>query len=688
MCGIAGYIYTDRNRGIDPDTLVAMAAIQYHRGPDGFGWQAMEGIGFSHARLSIIDLDQQRGQQPFVSADKRLMLTKNGELYDYQRLRADSTSRGARFHTKSDSEIIMHLYPRLGIDKTLPHLRGEFAFGLYDRQEDTLYLVRDRFGIKPLYWTRIGEGDADGGLVFGSELKVLFAHPEVKREIDSAGLFHQLMQTIVPGTTAFKGVNQVKPGHMLAIRRRDGRLHIEERRYWDMPFPEESTRSNTFDESDYIEGVRERLIEAVQLRLEADVPVGCYLSGGIDSCSIVGLAAASTQGSVKTFTIGFDSADYDETPIAREMAEACGADQEVLFLDATHLYDYFEETLWHTERTIYNTLGVAKLLMSRRVNETGYKVVMTGEGSDELFGGYPAFRRDMFLHGLDHLPAEERSEWEGMLAENNKLFTGSMLAEQIVEDPALNAKVGFTPSCLQPWLASGQRVPGLLNPERRAELAGYSPGAAIAETLDADALRNRHPLDRAQYVWIKTMLEGQILTWGGDRVDMANAMEARPPFLDHQLAEYAAQLPPTMRIHGRIEKYALREAMKGLLPETLYKREKFAFMAPPAHTDPNKWAAMQNLARRYLARDVIEETGLLDADGVEALFRLHDATDTSVATQTQLDAVINHLLGVQILHQQFIAGDIPAMARRKAESLGWSAAIGPSRTHADEVAAG
>ncbi|MEJ2322425.1 MAG: asparagine synthetase B, partial [Gammaproteobacteria bacterium] len=278
MCGIAGFIYADRQRPVDPDTLVAMAAIQYHRGPDGFGWQAMDGVGFSHARLSIIDLDQDRGRQPFVSADKRLMMTKNGELYDYQRIRANLSAEGARFLTKSDSEIVMHLYPKLGLEGTLPHLRGEFAFALYDRDEETVHLVRDRFGIKPLYWTEI-----DGGLVFGSELKVLFAHPDVKREFDSAGLYHQLMQTIVPGTTAFAGVHQIKPGHALTIRRRDGKLQVEDRRYWDMPFPEESARGEPGDEQEYIEGVRERLIEAVQLRMEADVPVGCYLSGGIDS---------------------------------------------------------------------------------------------------------------------------------------------------------------------------------------------------------------------------------------------------------------------------------------------------------------------------------------------------------------------------------------------------------------------
>jgi asparagine synthase (glutamine-hydrolysing) len=668
MCGIAGFIYADRERPVDPDTLVAMAAIQHHRGPDGFGWQAMEGVGFSHARLSIIDLDQERGRQPFVSPDKKLMLTKNGELYDYQRLRTDLSARGARFMTKSDSEIIMHLYPRAGLDATLPHLRGEFAFALYDREEDTLHLVRDRFGIKPLYWTAI-----DDGLVFGSELKVLFTHPAVTRKFDAAGLYHQLMQTMVPGTTAFTGIHQVRPGHVLTVRRGDGRLLIEDRRYWDMPFPEQDERGIPADESEYIEGVREQLIEAVQLRLEADVPVGCYLSGGIDSCAIVGMAAATTQGPVKAFTIGFDSDDYDETPIATEMAVSVGAEQEILRIEADHLYEYFEETLWHTERTIYNTLGVAKLLMSRRVNEIGHKVVLTGEGSDELFGGYPAFRRDMFLHGLDHLSKSERKEWESLLAENNKLFQGAMLAEESIEDPALTSKIGFTPSCLQPWLASSKRVAALMHPDQRAALGDYSPGTAIADSLDGEALKNRHPLDRTQYVWIKTMLEGQILTWGGDRVDMANSMEARPPFLDHHLAEYAASLPPFMRIHGRTEKYVLREAMKGLLPETLYKREKFAFMAPPAHTDPKKWQAMRNLARMHLNPKAIEEAGLLDNHGVEDLFRLHEAADTSAATQIQLDAVINHLIGVQILHKHFIASDIPAQARRKASELGWHA---------------
>jgi asparagine synthase (glutamine-hydrolysing) len=670
MCGIAGYIHADPKRPIDPQTLVAMAAIQHHRGPDGFGWKTIEerGIGFSHARLSIIDLDENRGKQPFLSHDGNLLLAHNGEFYDYKRIRADMTSRGARFRAKSDSELVLHLYPRLGLEDMMKDLRGEFAFSLYDKQRDRLMLVRDRFGIKPLYWTEV-----NGTLVFGSELKVLFAHPEVPRRFNAQGVYHQLMQTIVPGSTAFDGIHQIKPGHALIIERKHGRFYIQDVKYWDMDYPVLGERDEGQPEEFYIERVREKLLEAVQLRLEADVPVACYLSGGIDSCAILGLSAASQQSPVKAFTIGFDDADYDETAIAREMAQSVGADQDIMMLQADHLYDNFVETVWHTERTIYNTLGVAKLLMSRHVNQAGYKVVVTGEGSDELFSGYPAFRRDMFLHGMDTLSTAERASWEQLLAESNKLFKGAMLAEEEFHDADLDALVGFTPSCLQPWLSSAQHVAGLMHPQLRKEVEGYKPGQAIANALDGDMLAERHPLDKAQYVWIKTMLEGQILTWGGDRVDMANSMEARPAFLDHHLAEFATQLPPSMRIKGRTEKYVLREAMRGLLPTVLYEREKFAFMAPPAHTDPKKWAAMKQLADEYLSDTALEQAGLLDTGGVKALFELHENPETSTATQIQLDAVINHMLGVQILHRQFVAADIPQLARQRAEELGWRA---------------
>ena len=671
MCGIAGIFHADPNKPVSPDLLVNMAAIQYHRGPDGFGYQtiAEKGVGFSHARLSIIDLNENRARQPFRSQDGNLLLAHNGEFYDYKRIRTELTSRGARFTTKSDSEILLHLYPQLGLEDSLTHLRGEFAFALYDQHKDRLVLCRDRFGIKPLYWT-----EHEGKIVFGSEIKVVFAHPEIPREIDDQGLYHQLMQTIVPGTTPFKNIHQVKPGHIVTIERAHGKFVIKQEKYWDMDFPTLSERENSsMTEEQAIEGVRKELLEAVQHRLEADVPVACYLSGGIDSCSILGLSAANQQSPVKAFTIGFDDADYDETPIAQEMAKSTGADQDIMRLNASHLYDNFERTIWHTERSIYNTLGVAKLLMSQHVNRANYRVVVTGEGSDELFAGYPAFRRDMFLYGMHTLSDADRAGWEQILHENNKLFKGAMLAEDVWNDPFLDDTIGFTPSCLQPWLSSSKHIPNLLGPDRAARLQGYEPGEAIAAQLEKDMLAERHPLDKAQYTWIKTQLEGQILTWGGDRVDMANSMEARPAFLDHHLAEFARFIPPEFRIKGRVEKYVLREAMKGLLPRVLYEREKFAFMAPPAHTDQDKWQAMKALADKYLSNSAIESAGLLSSKGVVELFALHENPDTSTATQVQLDAVINHMLSVQMMHTQFVEADIPRQAAEKARAVNWAA---------------
>ncbi|MDB9528835.1 asparagine synthase (glutamine-hydrolyzing) [Oscillatoria sp. CS-180] len=670
MCGIGGVMYADPNHPVSPEVLVGMAAIQYHRGPDGFGYRILDdrGIGFAHARLSIIDLNPERGRQPFMSADGQYLIAHNGEFYDYKRLRADLASRGYQFQTKSDTELVLHLTERFGIDEALPCLRGEFAFALYERQQDRLTLVRDRFGIKPLYWTQTATG-----FVFGSEIKVLLAHPDVKARFSSAGLYHQLMQTMVPGTTCFEGIYAVAPGQKVVVQRREGELTIKTDQYWDLDFPHKGERDSHRTEADYIEEFRAHFVEAIQLRLEADVPVACYLSGGIDSCSIMGVAAACQQSPVKAFTIGFDDSDYDETAIAREMAEAVKADQDILSVSGTQLYDHFARTLWHTERSIYNTFTVAKLLMSAHVRDAGYKVVITGEGSDELFAGYPQLRLDMILHGMEDASPQERADLEGWLAESNRLFKGNLLAEKRLDDPALTALVGFTPSSLQSWLSSAAHVPGLLNSHHRQQLKDYSPGAAIAAALDADQLVDRHPLDKAQYVWIKTQFESQVLGWAGDRVDMANSLEARPAFLDHPLVEFAVKLPPSMRLRERRDKYILRETMRPLLPETLYQRQKFAFMAPPSHTDVVKQKAMRSLADNYLSQERLQAAGLLDMDAVQSILNRHESDETPVAERVQLDAVINHMLSVQILHDHFVAKDVAKQAQEDARKYGWSA---------------
>jgi asparagine synthase (glutamine-hydrolysing) len=603
-----------------------------------------------HTRLSINDLGE-TGAQPLESLDRRVLLAVNGEFYDFKRHRARMMALGDRFATRTDSEIAIGLYQRFGLD-FVEHLRGEFAFVLFDAGRRELVLVRDRFGVRPLFYVVSPER-----IVWGSEVKAVLAHPAVPRRLDRRAALHQMMQTMVPGTSAFEGVHALEPGCTLVVRQDGDRLRWTSRRWWDLDFPAEGERPER-PAAEHVERIREELIQAVRLRLEADVPVGCYLSGGIDSCSILGLAAGAQQSPVKAFTISFDDDAYDEAAIATQMAESMGADQELIRLGAEELYgDNYLRTVWHAERTFYNTLGVAKWCMSRRVRECGYKTVITGEGADELFGGYPAFKRDMYLYGGNGDAAQRRA-YQEQLERSNRLFRGAILAENEESHPAWEALCGFTPSWLQPWIATLAEVEPLLGADARRDLDGYDPVAAIAEAIDPGAVRGRHPLDQAQYTWSKTMLEGQILNWGGDRVDMANSMESRPAFLDHHLAEAAVQVPPELRIRGTTEKWVLREAIKGVLPRVLYEREKFAFMAPPAHTDEAKRRGLDLLTDRFLSRRAIEDAGLFDPDAV-AGFLETARTDRDPVSLTRRDKVLNHLLCLQVLHHQLVEGNPP-----------------------------
>ena len=649
MCGIAGLFSAQPMTQVAEEHVGKMLKVIRHRGPDGerIHLDLSKGVAMGHARLSINDL--QYGHQPLVSSNKQLVLTVNGEFYDFKKCRSMAMAEGYRFQTHSDSEIALFLYQKMGLDFT-EHLRGEFAFSLFDVARDQFLLVRDRWGIRPLFYTVV-----DDVLYYASEIKALLTHPKVERQLCPQSALNQLMQTMVPGRTAFKNIHALHPGRMLLATRPNGRLEIKEYTYWDVNFPT-MEQGHSQDEPDVlIEQVREKLVESIVLRLEADVPVGCYLSGGIDSCSILGLATGAMQSSVKAFTISFDDDQFDESHIAREMAESMQAEQEVIHLKADDLYgENFTNTVWHEERSFYNTLGVAKNLMSRRVHECGYKTVITGEGSDELFAGYPSFKRDMILHGLDSEPDEVRLQYQTQMQQSNQLFTGSILSENPESHPAFETLCGFTPSWIQPWIATLRHARVLMHPDL-AELRDYDPIQAIADEIRPEAVKDRHPVDRAQYTWSKTQLEGQILSWGGDRVDMANSMESRPAFLDHHLAELAFRIPPHYRIRNNIEKWVLREAVRGVLPEVLYRREKFAFMAPPAHTDAHKAQKLDDLLETYVTRDRIEAAGLFCPNQVEVFLKSY-REDKDPVSLTRKDTLINHLLCLQIMHDQFIKG--------------------------------
>jgi asparagine synthase (glutamine-hydrolysing) len=640
MCGIAGYWQPTRPLEQPRAILGDMLRSIRHRGPDGEGVHIdpEAGLAMGHTRLSIIDL--QTGGQPLYDHDRRIVLTVNGEFYDYKRIRTDLICRGERFQTKSDSEIAIPLYRRRGLD-FVHDLRGEFAVALFDADRERLLLVRDRFGVKPLYY-RLTEDT----VYYGSEVKAILVHPDVTARLCRRAALHQMMQVMVPGTTAFEGVEALLPGHMLIVERDGyGRLAGRQMQYWDFVFPEAAEHDPAPNPDAYVAGVRGILLDSVATRLEADVPVGCYLSGGIDSCSILGLATSLQQSHVKAFTISFDHGDYDESHIAREMAERTQADQEVMRLAADDLYGAsFEQVARHAERTFYNTLAVAKWHMSRRVRECGYKVVVTGEGSDELFGGYPFFKRDFLLHATPDGGPPGQAEAAG------QVFEGAILAESHQTHPAWEQLCGFTPSWIQPWMLTLEQIRPLLSDETREVLRAYDPIAAIAGAIDPAKVRRRHALDVAQYTWSKTMLEGQILTWGGDRVDMANSMESRPAFLDHNLAEFAVRIPPSLRVRNGVEKWVLREAMKNVLPEVLYKREKFAFMAPPIHTDDAKRRSAMSLVSRWLTADRIQEAELFDAIRVRQFLEEIDDQGEPVAAR-RMDIILNHLIQMHILEE-------------------------------------
>lgn len=663
MCGIVGYWRLDGLEGSASINLSAMMDRLQHRGPDGRGQHLDPEIGLAmgHTRLRIND--QRGGDQPLRSLDGRVLLTSNGEFYGFRRARARLECLGERFASKSDAELALALYRRHGLG-FVEHLRGEFAVALFDHDEDRLVLVRDRFGVRPLYIHQTRDA-----IYWASEIKALVRHPSVPRRLDPRATLHQMMQIMVPGMTAFAEIEAVEPGQMLVFRRRGDRIERERRIYWDLEFPRATDRLGHAGPREWIDGLRERLIDAVDLRLDADVPVGCYLSGGLDSCSIFGLAATLCQTPLDTFTIGFTHPAYDESPLAAQMARATGAKQEILRLGADDLYgEHFGRVVWHAERTFYNTLAVAKWHMSRRVRESGCKAVLTGEGSDELLGGYSFFKRDLFRHAEQDGEGPDYAALWARMAADDAVFAGAVEAEQRAEHPAWIELIGFTPAWMKPWILTLELARPLLAAPLREQLADYDPLAAIAAKLDRERIHDRHRLDRVQYAWIKTMLEGQILSWGGDRVDMAHAMESRPAFLDHEVAEFARLIPPEYRIasgcgeiqpagegiHGGTEKWVLREAMRELLPAAVCEREKFAFMAPPSHTDASARTALDALIERHASAEALTEVGVFDPQRTRSFFtRVRRRDDWAQAVRH--DILVNHILGLQILHRRFVA---------------------------------
>jgi len=575
VCGIVA-LYAPRGE-VDPANVRGAVASLEHRGPDGQrDWLSPDRkVGLGHARLSIIDLAT--GDQPIVGEDGRSVIVCNGEFYGYEAIRRELEQSGHRLRTKSDSEIALHLYQDLG-PQCLHRLRGEFAFVIWDDANRTLFAARDRFGIKPLFYAVHG-----GTLYFASEVKALFA-AGVPARWDSESFWQAAEQGGHQSRTLYDGIRLVPPGHYLIATDR----HIQVVPYWDFDYPTAGNGAAHRSDADYKAELRAALEEAVRIRLRADVPVGCYLSGGLDSCSVLGLAARHHPDPIRAFTLTFDRAEYDEEAQAREMAALAGAEFHPIAVGQDDLADHFADAVHQCETVCINAHGVAKYLLSRAVRDAGYKVVMTGEGSDEIFGGYVHFRRDMLLHNR---AGQDPETVQTLLEEQERLNTVSrgLLLPDGAAGPLDDVKrlLGFVPSWMEAFSSRANKLREVLADDYLAEIGNRQGYRALLSELDVPRqLAGREPVHQSLYLWSKTCLPAYILTMLGDRMEMGHSIEGRVPFLDHHLVEVIRSQPVSQKIRGMTEKYVLRESVRDVITETVYRRQKHPFLAPPATLNP------------------------------------------------------------------------------------------------------
>jgi asparagine synthase (glutamine-hydrolysing) len=638
MCGIvAAFSRHDRI----PEAAVQRATQSlYHRGPDGQRhWIAPDGrVALGHARLSIIDLTT--GDQPIASEDERIRIIVNGEFYGFEAIQRELEQAGHRLRTRSDSEIALHLYQDVGM-QCLHRLRGEFAFVIWDGRNRTLFAARDRFGIKPLFYAFHRDT-----LYLASEVKALFA-AGVPARWDADSVYQSVECGGHPMRTLFDGVHQVPPGHYLMATEK----HMELKRYWDFNYPKADGKAAQRSDADCAAELREVLEEAVRLRLRADVPVGCYLSGGLDSCAVLGLAAKHHPDPIRAFTLCFDRPDYDEEKEAREMAARTGAEFFPIPIRQDDLADNFAGAILQSETFCMNAHGVAKYLLSCAVREAGYKVVLTGEGSDEVLGGYAHFRRDMLLYNREGQSPEEIAALLEDLERLNPVSRGLLLPHG-TSKPLENVRriLGYVPSWIETFSARAAKMEDLLAPDFAAKFQHNESYHALLNDLDVRGqLTGCDPVNQSLYLWSKTLLPNYILTVLGDRMEMAHSVEGRVPFLDHRVVETICSLPISQKIHGMTEKYVLREAVRDVITDTVYRRQKHPFLSPPATLNPKE--KLSTLVNDTLRGPVLASIPFFDQKKVIALLDRLPTMDEG--SRVAVDQVLMILVSACVLQKGF-----------------------------------
>ena len=637
MCGIAG-VYAPNARPPSREVLLAMAGELRHRGPDGTGLFLHEDFGMVATRLAIIDLEH--GDQPLPSEDGRYWVVQNGEIYNYVELREELERLGHAFSTTCDTEVIAHAYARWG-EGCLDRLNGDFAIAVWDTVAKELFLARDRFGVRPLFVADLGDE-----ICFASEVKALLRHPRLRRELDAASIV-ELFTTWsnVSGRSSFVGIRELAPGSCARVTQ----AGMRERRWWDLSFEPETVER---PDHEWIEELRAELDDSTRIRLRADVPVSIYMSGGLDSTLVTALARRHAEGRLSLFGVGFDDALFDESGYQDLAAAAFDADLARTTVGATEIAELLPRVVELAERPMLRTAPAPLLRLAASVRESGVKVVITGEGADELFGGYDIFREDKVRRFCARDPD---SPWRPVLYTrlNEYLrtdltrvaaFLGRFYGRDLTatDDPLYSHRIRF--------LNTGRCV-NILAPEvlERAA-ADQDPLAPLAARLP-EGFGRFSPLGRAQYLEIVTFLEGYLLHSQADRMLMGHSVEGRFPYLDHRVAELAARMPDRLRVLGLQEKYALRRVARGLIPPEIAARKKRPYRAPIAGVllAEGRGADVLDL----LSRRRMEAAGLLDTRAVGALLTKIRAGGSEGVTETDEMALVGAAT-TMILHDRLI----------------------------------
>ena len=627
MCGIYGIANLRLNSSRKEELLARMGRCLVHRGPDDEGHFVGEGVALGMRRLSIIDLAG--GHQPIANEDETVRVVCNGEIYNYRELRVELEKRGHVFRTRSDTEVIVHLYEEEGVD-LFNRLRGMFAIAIWDTNRSRLILARDRLGKKPLYLAR-----EPGQLFFASEIKALLELETISKGLNLSALNEYLALGYVPAPlTLFKGIEKVLPGHYIVCERGQISAH----RYWEID-PE---RVDRLSEQEWVERVREKLFESVRIRLVSDVPLGAFLSGGIDSSAVVAAMAKVMDQPVKTYSIGFEGEDsfYNELPYARLVARAFGTDHHEIVV-RPDVAELLPKLIWYLDEPIADSAFVTTFLVSRLAAQS-VKVILSGVGGDELFGGYRRYLGDAVDRYYQVLPSTLRRNWLPSLLEKlprdrhsswKNLFR---YADAFVKSANLSPAERYTSYVT------------LFSPDARAELQnenghGIGPTSELMQRYFQQSVGAEN-INRFIYVDLKTSLPDDLLVLT-DKMTMAMSLECRAPFMDHELVELAARMPAHFKVHGFTMKYILKKAVKPWLPTEILNRKKRGFGAPMG-----AWLRrdLKLLVEETLSERQVKKRGLFRWPVVKQLIQKHDFQEGDYTDH--LLALIN----LELWFQQFM----------------------------------